>query len=118
VIQALGRNKMKKQYNINDTIKVNEGIHTEDFNINLSGYIGTITDIIDDHEDILYHIEWDAITLNGMDLSSIKYLEVQQYDWEFSLLYESEFNKTQIRCTTEETEHAINILKEKIKNNS
>jgi len=106
---------MKNKYEINNTVKVNDGMHTEDFNIDLSGRIGTITDVIlNEGETPLYQVYWDSKTLNSLELSSIKYLEKQTYDWEFSLLYENEIVKVEQRCTETETEKTLEAINNKL----
>lgn len=108
---------MKSELQINDTIKVKDGIHTEDFNIDLSGRVGTITGIASDEGEtpILYYVEWDSGTLKEFEISSIQYLDEQMYDWDFTLLYESEFTKVSQRYTLAETDKTLNELKDKLK---
>ena len=48
-------------------------------------------------------------------LDSIQYLDEQMYDWDFTLLYESEFTKVSQRYTLAETDKTLNELKDKLK---
>jgi len=105
---------MKTKFKVNDTIKVNNGVHTDEFDFDISGYVGIIKNISGDNNEF-YKIEWDAITLNEMDLSSIQPEALQQYVWCFQLLYENEMELTAERCTAEESKEALNKLYEKIK---
>ena len=106
---------MKKKFKLNETVKVKNKIFTEEFNIDLSGRIGVITDIKPDTGEPLYTVEWDTQTLNEIELSTIKFLEKQQYDWEFTLLYENEIeSKIARRCSLEDTSKTLKEIKTKI----
>ena len=108
---------MKEKYKINDTVIVNNGVHNEQFDVDISGYVGTIIDIIDIGE-LTYQIEWDAITLNNIDFESAEYLAVNVCDWDFTFLHASKFKKTDKRCTERKTKQAVNAINKRFKNKS
>ena len=106
---------MTPKFKIDETVKVKVGIIEEDFEVDLSGRVGRISGWeTDDMEEPLYYVDWDSITLNEIDLESIKFYEENGADWNFMCLYESEIEATELRDTHKDVESAIRMIEEKI----
>ena len=101
-------------FRINDTVKVNKSVHDEVSNANISEFVGTIVDIVNIGE-LVYKIEWDGITLNNIEFTSLQSLEAQMSDWDFTYLHEQKFIKVKKRCTAKDTQQALNTIREKLK---
>jgi tetratricopeptide (TPR) repeat protein len=88
---------------IGDTVQVQAGIKDPDYDIDLSGWQGEVTDLDEDEQgNTLVLIEWDSQTLEGMPDEEIEKSEEDGLDWSEMYLLESEVKRAERRDTPQQ----------------
>jgi hypothetical protein len=106
---------MTQRFKLDDTVKVKSGVFEEDFDIDLGNRVGRISGWeTEDFEEPLYYVEWDSITLKGIDLDLIRSHEENGVDWDFACLYESELENVESRDMPIDVTSTIKMIEEKI----
>ena len=75
--------RANRNFKVGDSVRVKEGVHDPDSNMDLSGWHGRILEIEEDGSDQpLLLVAWDSQTLKQMPQSYLEQSEVEGMDWQ------------------------------------
>jgi hypothetical protein len=96
---------------LGQSVVVKPGIEDPDLKINISGWQGRITEVIE--KDNLICVSWDSITLKQMPGETIDQSEEQGLGWTEMYLYPEDVELTNSRDNEQDVEEIIELLESK-----
>lgn len=104
----MGREKIP--FKVGDVVKVRDGLMCpDDKEVPIGGWIGRITEIWKELDEVLICIHWDSITLASMPSSYISQLLKDELTFEEMYLYPEDMVMAEARDTQEDV---LNVLEE------